>query len=89
MALGHIEVVGRVRGLDGTDFPANKKCQIFFRLANGDEIVLYTKSHSMQTMFEVAFSQDSEATVVYEDDGVEKKAVQIRFNQSGERHSAP
>lgn len=77
------EITGHVRGMDGMDFPMNKGCQIFFRLKRGDEVVLFTDSHSIQSLFEVAFVSRSEATVVYEDDGARNTVLQIRFNQDG------
>lgn len=75
------EVTGHVRGLDAMDFPANKGCQIFFKLKRGDEVVLFTDTHSIQTLFELAFVSRSEATVVYEGDGARNTVLQIRFNQ--------
>ena len=89
MAQKQVEVVGRIRGLDGMDFPKNKGCQVFFRQANGNEIVLLTRSHPIQTLFELAFSKNSEATVVYTPKGALNLVVQIRFNQSGDRLSPP
>ena len=78
-----IEVTGYVRGLDGMDFAANKGCQAFFALADGSEVVLFSDSLRIQSLFETAFAMQARATVVYEETGTAKRTMQIRFNREG------
>ena len=78
---GSHEVTGVVRGLDGMDFPANKGCQAFLALPDGDELVLVTDSPAIQSLLETAFALQLPATVVYQEDRGARRVLQVRFNR--------
>ena len=75
-----VEVAGFVRGMDVTDFPDNKQCQVFLNVTTNESIVLTTNSLAIQARFETAFAMQRRATVVYDDSSPHHEVLQVRFN---------